>query len=209
MSVGSFVRGIFGPYERQIAEIYRSHFIDINAFVEIMIRWNPSASRILEVGCGEGAVTERLSAAYPNANITAVDITPRLGRLYRGRSDGVKFIQCGVQEIAAAEPGEYDLAVLSDVMHHVPIEFRRSLLDAIRISMAPAGTLIFKDWEKNFSLIHWLGYAADRWVTGDRISYMSRLEMREYLEHSFGKGALIAEARVAPRWNNLATLVRP
>jgi trans-aconitate methyltransferase len=62
---------MFGPYERQISEAYRSIYIDIDAFVELMRQWKPNASRILEVGCGEGAVTQRLNAAYPNAKITA------------------------------------------------------------------------------------------------------------------------------------------
>jgi 2-polyprenyl-3-methyl-5-hydroxy-6-metoxy-1,4-benzoquinol methylase len=208
MSIGPFIRRMFGPYERQLGEIYRSLYIDIDAFVEMMVQWIPNASRILEVGCGEGAVTERLAAAYPDANITAIDITPRLGRLYKGSIDRVKFIRCTVEEIAATESGRYDLAVLSDVLHHVPVELRQALLDAIRTALAPRGALVFKDWERNFSPIHWLSYAADRWLTGDRISYMSRIEMRERLVLTFGEAALVAEARVRPRWNNFATLVR-
>lgn len=209
MSIGPFIRRMFGPYERQVGEVYRSLYIDIDAFVELMRRWNPNAARILEVGCGEGAVTERLNFAYPDAKITAIDITPRVGRLYNGSPESVRFIRCTVQEIAAAESGQYDLVVLSDVLHHVPVEFRQELLDAIRAALTPRGTFVFKDWERNYSLIHWLSYASDRWLTGDRISYMTRKEMRERLVHSFGNAALVAEARVRPRWNNLAILVRP
>jgi SAM-dependent methyltransferase len=209
MTIGPFVRRLFGPYEHQIGEAYRALYIDIDVFVSLLRRWNPTARHILEVGCGEGSVTERLSVAYPDADIAAIDITPRLGRLYRGSLDRVTFIRCTAQEMAARKPGHYDLVVLSDVLHHVPIDLRQPLLDAVRSALAPRGTLIFKDWERNFSLIHWLSYASDRWLTGDRISYMTRNEMRELLARSFGAAALIDEARVSPRWNNLATLVRP
>jgi 2-polyprenyl-6-hydroxyphenyl methylase/3-demethylubiquinone-9 3-methyltransferase len=209
MNLGPFIRGLFGRYERRISEGYRSIYIDMDAFVDQMRRWKPSAKRILEVGCGEGAVTERLRAAYPDAQITAIDITPRVGRLYQGSLDGVRFVRCRVQEVAASEPGQYDLLVLCDVLHHVPIDLRQDLLDAIRMAMAPGGTLVFKDWQRNYAPIHWLCYASDRWLTGDRISYMTREEMRERLARSFGGAALIAEARVAPWWNNIATLVRP
>jgi 2-polyprenyl-6-hydroxyphenyl methylase/3-demethylubiquinone-9 3-methyltransferase len=75
--------------------------------------------------------------------------------------------------------------------------------------MAPHGTLVFKDWQRNYAPIHWLCYASDRWITGDRISYMTREEMRERLARSFGDGALLAEALIGPWWNNLAILVRP
>jgi 2-polyprenyl-3-methyl-5-hydroxy-6-metoxy-1,4-benzoquinol methylase len=209
VKIGPLIRKMFGPYEGRISEAYRSIYIDIDAFVELMREWKPRANRILEVGCGEGAVTERLNTTYPDAKITAIDITPRVGRLYRGLLDNVRFIRCGVQDIAATEPGQYDLVVLSDVLHHVPLELRQGLLDAIRTALAPEGTLVFKDWQRNRAPIHWLCYASDRWLTGDRISYMTRTEMRERLALAFGEPALVAEARVAPWWNNIATLVRP
>ena len=209
MGIGPFIRSMFGPYEHQLSEVYRSLYIDVNAFAERMRQWTPTAKRVLGVGCGEGAVTERLKAIYPDADITAIDITPRVGRLYAGSPDGVRFVQCDVQQIAAAEPGQYDLAVLADVLHPVPVEFRPGLLDAIRTTLALGGVLVFKDWERSFTPIHWICYASDRWLTGDRIVYMTRDEMRERLARSFGEAALVAEARVAPWWNNIAILVRP
>jgi 2-polyprenyl-3-methyl-5-hydroxy-6-metoxy-1,4-benzoquinol methylase len=209
MNLGPIVRRMFGPYERQISEAYRSIYIDIDAFVELMRRWKPNAKKILEVGCGEGAVTQRLIAAYSDASITAIDITPRLGRLYRGPPSRVRFIRCTVQQIVSHEPAQFELIVLSDVLHHVPFELRQGLLDAIRMALAPQGTLIFKDWQRNHAPIHWLCYASDRWLTGDRISYMTRGEMRECLSHTFGGAAIVDEARIGPWWNNLAMLVRP
>lgn len=209
MSLGPFIRKLFGPYERRISEAYRSIYVDVDAFVQLTCRWKPNARRILEVGCGEGAVTQRLNATYPEANITAIDITPRIGRLYRGALNRIRFIQCGVQEVAAAESRQYDLVVLSDVLHHVPVEFRQELLNAIRSVLAPNATFVFKDWQRSNTPIHWLCYASDRWVTGDRITFMTRNEMRERLIHTFGETALVGETRIAPWWNNIAIHIRP
>jgi ubiquinone/menaquinone biosynthesis C-methylase UbiE len=208
MKPGPLIRKMFGPYETQISDMYRSLYIDIDAFVELVVQWKPTPNRILEVGCGEGAVTRRLNAAYPDATITAIDITPRIGRLYRRSLDRVKFIQCTVQDIAATEPGQYDLVVLSDVLHHVPREHRQGLLDATRTALAMQGTLVFKDWQRSRGPIHWLCFASDRWLTGDRISFLTREEILEILARSFGAQALVGEARVGPWWNNFATLVR-
>lgn len=209
MSLGPLVRSMFGPYERQISEAYRGIYFDLDSFVCCAKQWRPTAGRLLEVGCGEGAVTERLKSAYPQAEITAIDISPRLGRLYQGPRDAVRFIQCNVQDIAAAEAGRYDLVVLCDVLHHVPLHLRRNLLDAIRMTLAPGGALAIKEWERNATPIHWLCYASDRWLTEDRISYMTRGELRETLTASFGAAAIVDEARFAPWSNNLATLVQP
>ena len=179
----------------------------MDAFIELMQRWKPVASEILEVGCGEGAVTERLKITYPNSKITAIDITPRIGRLYRGSRCDVEFIQTDVRDVAKKKPEHYDFVVLSDVLHHVPIESRQGLLDSIRALLAPKGSFIFKDWQRNHAPIHWLCYASDRFLTGDMIDYMTRQEMRRLLEASFGPDALVGEARIRPWWNNIATLV--
>jgi len=209
MRIGSFVRRMFGPYERHVAEAYRSLYIDISSFVRVTHEWAPRANKILEVGCGEGAVTERLVMAYPESTVTAIDVTPRVGRLYRGPRGRVQFTRCEVQAIARSEPGQYDLVILSDVLHHVPVALRQKLLDAVRTSMAPGGTFVFKEWERRFSAIHCLAYASDRWLTGDRVRYLTRKEMRECLAATFGEDALVAETRVGPWRNNIATLVRP
>ena len=132
-----------GRYERQISEQYRSIYVDVDAFVATVQSWAVSPKRILEVGCGEGAVTERLAAAYPDAKITAIDITPRVGR-DAGPRDKVTFLQSPVQEIAASEPRQFDLVVLSDVMHHVPDALRQDILNAIKGALAPGGVFVFK-----------------------------------------------------------------
>jgi SAM-dependent methyltransferase len=209
MKIGPFIRKMFGPSERDISAAYRSLYLDIDAFVELVRRWDPTAQRILEVGCGEGAVSERLCAAYPGAKLTAIDVTSNIGRLYQGPVNGVRFIQCEVKELPAAESELFDLVVLCDVLHHVPAHARLPLLEAMRARLAPGGNFIFKDWERSNTPIHWLCYASDRWLTGDRIAYMTREEMRQLLAAAFGQVSLVAETRVSPRWNNLAIRVRP
>ena len=78
MRFGSRVRRMFGRYERPLAELWRSGFIDLDAFVEQVRTWVPDARTMLEIGCGEGAGTERLARAFPGASITAIDIADNL-----------------------------------------------------------------------------------------------------------------------------------
>jgi len=168
----------------------------------------PQAEKILEVGCGEGAVTEQLARLYPNADIMAIDITPRVGRLFNGNRDRVQFVETTIQAVAATKPGQFDLIILSDVLHHVPIALREELLTAVHSTLAPEGRLFFKDWERRFTPIHWLGYASDRWITGDRIHYLRKQEAAELIAGTFGPDSIIAEARVRPWNNNFAFLVQ-
>jgi 2-polyprenyl-6-hydroxyphenyl methylase/3-demethylubiquinone-9 3-methyltransferase len=209
VSVGSVVRRMFGPYEHEISSAYRAIYLDLDALIKRIRLWKPEAKRILEIGCGEGAVTERLRVAYPDADITAIDITPRIGRLYRGAPQRVQFIQCSIQELVARELPAYDLVMLCDVLHHVPVELRQGILDAVPATIAPQGLFVFKDWETSNTPIHALCYLSDRWLTGDHIHYMSREEFRQRLACSFGEAAVIDEARIGPWRNNLAFLVAP
>ena len=207
MPVGPAVRRLFGRHEHRIADLYRSIFIDLDAYADQVRKWVPQAQHILEVGCGEGAVTERLSLLYPSAKILGIDITPSAGRLYRGQTKNVIFRDTAVQSIATEMPGEFDLVILSDVIHHVPPKEREAIFMAIRTCLAPGGLFLFKDWKRTPTPIHWLCYGGDRWLTGDRVSYLSRSQARAILERTFGKSPE-AEAWVRPWRNNFAMLTR-
>jgi 2-polyprenyl-6-hydroxyphenyl methylase/3-demethylubiquinone-9 3-methyltransferase len=210
VSIGGAIRRLFGPYERQISERYRSIYVDVDAYAASLRAWVPNPRRILEVGCGEGAVSERLVALYPNAEIVAIDVTPNVGRLYAGPPARVRFAETTVEAFAAQEQGKFDLIVLADVIHHVPPgSSRQSILETIRFLLADDGYLAFKEWERTPTPIHWLGYLSDRWITGDRISYMNGEEIRTQLRDTFGPGSIRAEARVRPWRNNISFLVRP
>jgi SAM-dependent methyltransferase len=210
MSIGGTIRRLFGPHERWISEGYRSIYLDVDSYVSGLRTWVPDPRRILEVGCGEGAVSERLAGVYPNAEIVAIDITPNVGRLYAGPPGRVRFAEMTIEAFATQEQGKFDLIILADVLHHVPTgHLRRSILETIKHLLAVDGHLAFKEWERTGTPIHWLGYFSDRWITGDQISYMSGEEIRIQLTDIFGPAAIRAEARVRPWRNNISLLVRP
>jgi len=208
MRPGPLIRRMFGPYEHAIAEAYRRIFVDLDDLARLMGAWVPEARKILEVGCGEGAMTERIVRTYPAAAVTAIDITPNVGRLFRGPTSAVTFSQETVEDVARREPAAFDLVILADVMHHVPLEARPSLMTAIHQSMAPNGSLIFKDWVISATPIHWFCEASDRYLTGDNVSYFTMDGINSLLTETFGRNAMRQTATVQPWRNNLAVLVR-
>jgi len=207
---GVLVRRSFGRYERQVAEAYRRLFVDLDDLAERMAGWVNEPHRILEIGCGEGAMTERLARAYAGAMITAIDITPDVGRLFRSDdARHVTFLRETADALAEKKPASFDLIVLCDVMHHVPPPARQGLLHATRRLLAPDGNLLFKDWSPSASPIHWLCYMADRYITGDKVRYATVEKTRTLLSDVFGHGAVHAESRIRPWSNNFVFLVRP
>lgn len=207
MPVGPAVRKMFGRHERHIAELYRSIYIDLDSYIEVISRWISAPKRILEVGAGEGAVTERLAQAFPDAEILGIDIMPAVGRLYAGPTDRVRFRETTVQQVAAEQPGAFDFVILSDVIHHVPVPLRREILEAVRACVAPGGHAIFKDWARSATPIHWMCLASDKYLTGDDVHFLSRDEAAETLEEVFGRGAIADTAFVKPWRNNFAFLL--
>jgi len=85
---------------------------------------------------------------------------------------------------------------------------REEILTAVYSTLALGGRLFFKDWERKLTPIHWLGYASDRWITGDRIHYLRKHEAAALIAKTFGPDSIIAEARVRPWNNNFAFLVQ-
>ena len=135
---------------------------------QVSAAWVPNPRRVLEVGCGEGAVSERLVALYPNAEITAIDITPNVGRLYAGPLGRVRFAETTIQAFAAKEQGKFDLIVLADVMspRHRPVHCGSRSWRQSSSSWPVTAILLSRSGRRTPTPIHWLGYLSDRWITG-------------------------------------------
>src|SRR5438270_6458336 len=185
MGIGSIIRGGLGPLERPVANLYRRYFIDLGRLAQ-QIRGATRARRILEVGCGEGALVEQLKEQFPESSITGIDITPRIGRLYQGDRSNVTLKQATIQEIVRDSAGSFDLVVLADVLHHVPPGQRRELLAAIREALSPGGIFALKDWERGRNLAHLLCWFSDRWISGEEVRFFAPGELRALVEDAFG-----------------------
>jgi len=208
MSIGASVRRLFGPFERQIAEAYRSIYVDLDDFAGQLPAALPEVRTILEAGCGEGALTERLHVLFPHAQITAIDITPRIGRLFKNATAHVEFRQMTIEEIASAQPQAFDLVVMCDVLHHVPPDQRLALLAEIRSAIRPGGCFAVKDWGRSATPIHWMCYASDRYLTGDHVEFFTPHELQDLLSDVFGAARVCAGGFIRPWRNNMSFLVR-
>jgi SAM-dependent methyltransferase len=92
--------------------------------------------RILEVGCGEGELAERMLTEL-DAEVVAVDQSERMVELTRSR--GVDAGVADVQELPFAD-GEFDCVVAAWMLFHVR-ELDRALAELARV-LRPPGRLV-------------------------------------------------------------------
>ncbi len=100
--------------------MYRGLFVHLDAFVASIRARAGTPAEILEIGCGDGLVTERLALAFPGSVLTGIDICSQPGRLYRGDPARVRFLRTTSEALGATAAARFQLVIVADVFHHVP-----------------------------------------------------------------------------------------
>ncbi len=65
MPIGPIIRRCFGPMERPVTNAYRACFVNLDRLTRLIAEVAPGGASVLEVGCGEGAMLERLAKRSP------------------------------------------------------------------------------------------------------------------------------------------------
>jgi 2-polyprenyl-6-hydroxyphenyl methylase/3-demethylubiquinone-9 3-methyltransferase len=205
-AIGHKLKKLAGPFEAPLIAWYRWLFFSVDGFAQ-WIRARLPASRILEVGCGEGQVTQRLAKVYPEAWVTGIDIIPGVGRLFRGSRRRVTFLQEPIETFALRHTGAFDLVVMCDVLHHAPWDIHRQLLTAAKSTIRPGGWFVLKDWEKRTNAAHLANYLSDEYLTGGPVRYYTAAGFRSLVGEVFGAATIKEESRLPPWPNNIVFLV--
>src|SRR3954447_20022616 len=109
-------------------------------FIELLARVRGAApSAVIDLGCGEGALTASLAGRWPGARITGVDSSPEMlaAAAPHALPGRVSFTAGDVRDWAPSEP--VDLLVSNAVLHWVPGHER--LLARWAGQLAPGGEL--------------------------------------------------------------------
>lgn len=108
-----------------------------------------AGKRVVDVGCGGGILTEALAQA--GASTLGVDLAEKslqvakLHALDTGVS--VDYEKIAVEDLAARQPGEFDVVVCMEMLEHVPDP--ASVVRACARLAKPGGTLTFSTLNRN------------------------------------------------------------
>ena len=114
--------------------------------------------RVLELGCGIGTLTGLIADEVgADGSVVAIDLSPKSIEVASARLShhrNVELIAADVLEVELA--GQFDVAVLPDVIEHIPVEHHRALFERVAASLAPTGFVLL-----NYPSPHYLDWCRE------------------------------------------------
>ncbi|MBB6599991.1 class I SAM-dependent methyltransferase [Luteimonas sp. MC1825] len=191
MKIGPAVRRLMpAGLERKAAAAYRRVFVDLHKVAALVAGALPADAHLLDIGGGDGELLNHLLAARPDVRVTMVDIAGSVGKFVEPvHFDRVRRLPgTSIEAHLGQLDAPYDAALVSDVMHHLPVAYRAQFLRSIRDALRPSGALFVKDIEPGHP-VAWLSLVCDKYVSGDRgVTLVSLAEL-----------LALAEAELAPQ----------
>lgn len=105
--------------------------------------------RVLDLGCGTGALAARLVAAHPDQAVTGVDLSRAMLDEARRKLAGashVRFVQADLRDLPLPD-ARFDVVLSASALHYVA-DPARALGEAHRV-LVPGGRLVLLDWRRD------------------------------------------------------------
>ena len=117
---------------------YQELLDDVVAAIELA-----PGMRILDVGCGTGALAERIVAKHPDVELVGVDMAKAMlarARARRSWPSSVRFVEGTIDDVLASETAPFDRIVSVNVLWTLPDPQRTLAAMAARLSVG--GTMV-------------------------------------------------------------------
>jgi SAM-dependent methyltransferase len=121
--------------------VYGNKRVEI-AWVEIH-KWLSNPSNILEIGCGIGDISWRLSERYPAAQVLGFDVSTKSIDIAKClfKCKNILFLQADDISGLETDARKFDVIVMMDVYEHIPIDLRENIFEFIRANTSEESIL--------------------------------------------------------------------
>lgn len=122
----------------------------------------PKAGLIIDVGCGDGGLTNYLASSAKDRFLIGIDTSgARIGLAKKAARNisNVKFIK---GNIVKSKLKKADAYFLVDVLHHISFANQKILLRSIVNNMKGNSVLVIKEVDKSNFIPFWFGHVIER-----------------------------------------------
>ncbi len=98
-------------------------------------------ARVLDIGCGQGALVEAVLAAGYN-NVRGVDVSPEQVHIAHRRGLFANVVQEDFRRLLAGAPAGFDVVLATDVLEHLTRPEVLEVVDLVHAALRPGGCLI-------------------------------------------------------------------
>lgn len=157
---------------------------------ERLIECVPEEATVLDVGCGAGLFLGLLAAAGRQFRGVGFDASSGAIRAACAMADRLRVLgykaDLRFEQIDVRSPwpeGRFDVVSMIDVMHHVALASRHSVLQLARAALRPGGLLIYKDiaenprWRATANRLH------DLLTTREWVRYTPLGDVKDWAQH--------------------------
>ena len=161
------VRSVIRAYEDKIVRGYcwGRFWILRQRFLDEIGQYLPEEGRVLDLGCGFGLFSLYFACVHPGLRLEGLDRNPRRIAMAQAaaRKLGLGNVRYKVGDVMDFRGGEaYDAAYMLDIVHHIPQEAVRPLLEQLAKILPPGGRLLIKDVDRRPFYKRWFTHALDK-----------------------------------------------
>jgi cyclopropane fatty-acyl-phospholipid synthase-like methyltransferase len=189
------IRKVIGAYDDRIVRAYcwGRFWILRQRFLDEIGQYLPEQGRVLDVGCGFGLFSLYYASVSPGLTIVGMDRNAR-----RIEMAAVAAARLGLgnarYEVGDARDfrggGLFDAVYMLDIVHHIPEEAVRPLLEQVAKVLPARGRLLVKDVDRRPAWKRWFTHALDRvmdpaspvryWDAGELQALLAEIGFRVY-----------------------------
>jgi SAM-dependent methyltransferase len=161
------VRNVIQAYDDRIVRAYcwGRFWILRQRFLDEVGQYLPRTGRVLDLGCGFGLFSLYYASVNPGLEIEGIDLNPRriaMARKAAGRL-GLGNVRYEVGNATEFRGGRlFDAAYMLDIVHHIPPDTVRPLLEQLAKVLPAGGRLLIKDVDSQPAWKRWFTHALDR-----------------------------------------------
>jgi len=161
------VRSVIDAFEDRIVRGYcwGRFWILRQRFLDEIGQYLPQEGRVLDLGCGFGLFSLYYASVYPGLRLEGLDRNPRRVAMAQAaaRKLGLRNVRYEVGDVMDFQGrGVVDAAYMLDIIHHIPEQAVRPLLEQIAKILPRGGRLLIKDVDRRPFYKRWFTHALDK-----------------------------------------------